>query len=340
MYPNFGKIGVICGGLSSERDISLSSGDAIYAALIKEGMDAQIVDLTTEFRLEVEEIIKDSGIDIAFIAMHGKFGEDGKLQAILEEMDIPYVGSDSLASAFAMDKIASRRLFAMHNIPVPNYLILNRDNKDIFKLGQFSPPPVNPGDFPPEADAPWAQTRGAGLSFPFIVKPQSQGSSIGISLVRHTDEIDRALDIAFDYNDNIIIEEYIKGKELTVGILENRALTPIEIIPKNTFFDFQAKYSKGLTEYILPASIDLSLEKQIQYLSLKAHKALGCRHFSRVDLLLDQDNNPFILEVNTIPGFTSSSLLPKAALFEGITFTQLCIRLLEMSLSERMVTFK
>ncbi|MBL7197728.1 MAG: D-alanine--D-alanine ligase [Candidatus Omnitrophica bacterium] len=310
MYPNFGKVGVIFGGLSSERDISLKSGEAIFAALIKEGLDVREINLTTENPEEVEQIIRDAAVDVVFIAMHGRFGEDGKLQAILENMHIDYVGSDSLASALAMNKIAARKVFEENNIPVPIYTVLNRHY-----------------DFKKED-----------LSFPLVVKPQSQGSSLGITFVKSADEIDQALKLAFRYGDNIIIEEYIEGKELTVGILGNRALEPIEILPKNQFFDFQAKYNKGLTEYILPASIDADLRSKIQYISLKAHRALGCRHFSRVDLLLDQDNNPFILELNTIPGFMSTSLLPKAALYEGITFSQLCIKLLTLAVEDSVPT--
>lgn len=312
MYPNFGKIGVIFGGLSSEREISLKSGQAVFNALIKEGLNVEEIDLRSEAPEDVEKIISGYGIDLAFIAMHGRFGEDGKLQSILEKMDIAYVGSDSLASAIAMDKIVSRRIFQENNIPIPKFIVLNRHNEYDF----------------PQKD----------ISFPFVVKPQSQGSSIGISFVNHKDQIDRALKLAFRFDDNAIIEEYIKGKEITVGILDNRALEPIEILPKNQFFDYQAKYTKGLTEYILPAPIDSDLKDKVKYLSLKAHKVLGCRHFSRVDLLLDQNNQPFILEVNTIPGFTSTSLLPKAALYEGITFTQLCIRLLNMAVKDRVFT--
>lgn len=305
MYPNFGKIGVICGGLSSEREISLKSGYAIFGTLLKEGLDAEEIDLTAEDPKRVEEILSSSGIDIVFIAMHGRFGEDGKLQAILEKMNMVYVGSDSLASALAMNKVASRSVFEENNIPVPVYKVLYREKKNSLSRED--------------------------LCFPLVVKPQSQGSSLGVTFVETINGMESAIDLAFTYDDNIIIEEYIKGKELTVGILDNRALEPIEILPKNKFFDFQAKYNKGLTEYILPTSIGAGLREKVQALSLKAHKVLGCRHFSRVDLMLDDENNPFVLEVNTIPGFTSTSLLPKAALYEGITFPQLCVRLITLA---------
>ena len=305
MYSNFGKVGVILGGLSSEREISLKSGKAISIALIKEGLDVEEIDLSTEDPRGVEQIINQASIDIAFIAMHGRFGEDGKLQAILEKMDIAYVGSDSLASAMSMDKIVAKKIFEENNIPVPQYRVLNRTR-----------------DYSLENEE---------LSFPLVIKPQSQGSSVGIAIIRSLEELEPALRVAFRYDDNVLIEEYIKGRELTVGILDNHALEPIEIVPKNRFFDFQAKYNKGITEYILPAALDSDLRKNIQSLSLKTHRVLGCRHFSRVDLLLDQNRNPIILELNTIPGFTSTSLLPKAALYEGITFSQLCIKLLKLA---------
>ncbi|MFH1621884.1 MAG: D-alanine--D-alanine ligase [Candidatus Omnitrophota bacterium] len=310
MYSNLGKVGVIYGGLSSERDISLKSGEAILGALLKEGLDAEAVDLKTEDPKSVEQIIQDTHIDIAFIAMHGKFGEDGKLQAILENMGVNFVGSDSLASSFAMDKIISKKLFEENNIPTPRYTTLNRLNN--LMLDQ--------------------------VTFPVIVKPQSQGSSIGITFVNDASEIEKALKCAFRYDDSIILEEYVKGRELTVSILDNKALEPIEILPKNKLFDFQAKYSKGLTDYILPANINSNLRSKVQRLSLNAHKALGCRHFSRIDLILDEHNNPFILELNTIPGFTSTSLLPKAASYEGIDFQQLCIKLLTLAARDAVTT--
>lgn len=302
---------MVFGGLSSERDISLKSGHCVSEALIKEGLDIQEIGLSTEDPEEVEQIIKDYAVNIIFIAMHGRFGEDGKLQAVLEKIGMAYIGSDSLASAFAMDKIVSRSIFKDHNIPIANGIIINKYQKDNLKKEN--------------------------LFFPLVVKPKSQGSSIGVSFVKDINQMNNALELAFEYDDNVIIEEYIKGRELTVGILDNQAFEPIEILPKNDFFDFQAKYNKGLTDYILPVSLEVDLKKKMQRLALRAHRALGCRHFSRVDIILDKDNNPFVLEVNTIPGFTSTSLLPKAAFYEGITFGQLCIRLLKLAARDSFV---
>lgn len=308
LYNYLGKIGVICGGLSSERAISLKSGRAIYDALLKHGFSVEEIDLESEDEQTVITTLRSASIDVVFIAMHGRFGEDGQLQAILEKIDMVYVGSDSLASAFAMDKITSRRIFQEHNIPVPPYRVFDIDSK-IDLLGEK-------------------------LKFPFVVKPCAQGSSIGISLVRTPEEIQQALSVAFCHDRTVIIEDYIKGKEITVGILEHAALEPIEIVSKNQFFDFQAKYNAGMTDYLLPAPIASDLREKIKELSLRAHRALGCRHFSRVDLVLDEQDNPFVLEVNTIPGFTATSLLPKAARYQGIAFPKLCLKLLDMALKE------
>jgi D-alanine-D-alanine ligase len=300
----------VFGGLSSERDISIKSGQAVFLALLKEGLDAIEIKLDTEDPSGVKQIMQESSIDVAFIAMHGKFGEDGKLQKILEDMNIDYVGSDSLACSIAMDKIAAKKIFEENNIPVSAYQVLNRHKVFIKK----------------------------DLKFPSVIKPQSQGSSVGITFVNEPREIDQALRIAFRYDDNVLIEECIKGKEITVGILDNQALEPIEILTKNVFFDFEAKYSTGLTKYVLPASIDSALCSKAKHISLNAHKALGCRHFSRVDLMIDSNNNLFVLELNAIPGFTSTSLLPKAALYDGITFAQLCVRLITLAVKDKSAT--
>jgi len=302
---SFGKIGVICGGLSSEREVSLKSGHAIAHALLNEGFDVEEIDLKTEEEGEVVAVLRKAAIAVAFVAMHGRFGEDGRLQAILEEMELPYVGSDSLASAFAMNKIISKTIFGEYGIPTPRFWTMT------------------------PSDATEAAIRA--LPLPFVVKPCSQGSSIGISLVKSFGQAGQAFNAAFYYNNNIIIEEYIDGRELTVGILDNQALEPIEIVSKNQFFDFEAKYSTGKTEYVLPASLAPDIRKRVQTLAFRAHRALGCRHFSRVDILLDKENNPYVLEVNTIPGFTSTSLLPKAAQYAGISFSGLCCKLLELA---------
>jgi len=312
---DFGKIGIFLGGTSSERDISLKSGAAVAAVLIKKGFKIEEIDLQSEKPDIVEEIIRNHKIDIAFIAMHGRFGEDGGLQAILEGLKIPYVGSASFASMLAMNKIASRNIFKEYNIPVPPSISISKNyiyegvpkNFIIDKIFEEN------------------------LSFPLVIKPQTQGSSIGVYFVDKIQQLILALDLAFNYDENIVIEKRIIGRELTVAILDDRALEPIEIRPKSPFFDFHAKYKKGMTEYVIPAPISEEVRKRIQYLSLKAHKVLGCRHFSRIDLMLDNDDNPFVLEVNTIPGFTQTSLVPMAAAYENISFSQLCLNLLELA---------
>jgi len=312
---NFGKVGVFFGGISSERDISLKSGNAVCSALIKEGVDIEEIDLHTENREDIENYLRNTHIDIAFIAMHGRFGEDGGLQSVLENLRIPYVGSNSFASRLAMNKSASRNIFKEYNIPVPQSITLTKSLL-VDKVPN---------------DLIINRIKEENLDFPLVVKPQNQGSSIGVFFVDRIPQLILAIELAFSYDDNIIIEKKISGKEITVGILGDRALEPIEIRPKADFFDFNAKYTKGLTDYIIPAEISKKTKERVQYLSLKAHRVLGCCHFSRIDLMLDNDENPFILEVNTIPGFTETSLFPKAAAYEGISFSQLCIRLLEMA---------
>lgn len=301
----FGKIGVLMGGTSSERDISLKSGKAVYDTLRSAKLNVVAIDLTTEDKLEVSSLMKKSGISLAFIALHGKFGEDGSIQSILDELNILYTGSGASASRLAMDKVASRKIFKTKNIPVPDCEIFQKSkNSGIdFTKSKFNGSVV-------------------------VVKPAKHGSSIGISFVEKKADLPNAINEAFRYDEKIIVEEYLSGREITVGILEEKTLPVVEIIPKKRFFDFQAKYEKDMTTYQVPAKISPSIYKKSQEIALKAHKALGCRGFSRVDMIL-KDNTPYVLEVNSIPGLTSTSLLPKAALAVDIDFTELCLRIIK-----------
>ncbi len=303
----FGKIGVLMGGVSSERDISLKSGKAIYDALGKNGCNVMPLDLTTETKQQVKSFLKASKISIAFIALHGRFGEDGAIQEILNEMSIPYTGSGVLASRSAIDKIVSHKIFERYNVPSPRYSVISRDKSSDLNL----------------------QIKSLDSSA-VVVKPASQGSSIGVTIVKSRDNLQHAVDYAFDYEDRIIIEEYIPGREMTVGIFEDKPLPIIEIIPKKSFFDFQAKYEKGMTEYTKDVNLPENVYKKVQEVALNAHLALGCKDFSRVDLMLKEDDS-YVLEVNTIPGFTATSLLPKAASAVDVDFPRLCIRLLELA---------
>lgn len=304
-----GKIGVLAGGPSSEREISLESGIAVFKALKEAGAAAVFLDIKNERSIRTQ--IRNAGIDVAFVALHGRFGEDGTVQAILEDMNIPYTGSGPQASRLTLDKIASREIFVKNNIDVPRYKTLNKEFCNDIVL----------------------KTIVEDIKFPLVVKPQFEGSSIGISIVRQYNELKEAVGTAFKYDDNIIIDKYIKGRELTVGILADEPLPVIEIIVNEVFYDFKAKYKSDNTQYITPAKINNEYYKIAQHIGKLAHKSLGCNFFSRVDMILDEKQKKFfVLEVNSIPGFTSHSLLPKAAAHAGIGFSQLCLKLVESAL--------
>jgi len=304
---NFGKIGILMGGSSTEREISLESGKAVYENLKQLGLEVIAIDINTDSKDENIRLIKSHKIDCAFVALHGRFGEDGQVQEILDNLKIPYTGSGREASKLAMDKIASRKIFEFNGLPVPRYKILERISYNANL--QFH----------------------NNLELPLVVKPATHGSSIGLSIIDKKKDLNKALDLAFRFDERVLIEKYIKGREMTVGILDDKALPVIEIVPKKRFFDYEAKYQPGMTDYIVPAKLEEEISKKIQSIALSAHNILGCFGFSRVDMILSEDNTPFVLEVNSIPGLTSNSLLPKAAKTIGIEFTQLCIKLIELA---------
>jgi len=305
---NFGKVGILMGGPSTEREISLKSGNAVYESLTQAGFKVAAIDIKTDGKQESISLIKSYEIDVAFIALHGRFGEDGQIQEILDTMGIPYTGSGARASRLAMDKIASRKIFKASGLAVPRYKA--EDNLSY--------------------NANW-MARHNDFALPLVVKPATHGSSIGLSIVEKEEYLGKSVDLAFSFDERIIIEEYVTGREVTVGILDEKALPVIEIIPKKRFFDYEAKYQAGLTEYVVPAGLEDETAKKIQEAALSAHKLLGCYGCSRVDLILSKENIPFVLEVNTIPGLTLTSLLPKAAKVIGIDFPQLCIKLIKLA---------
>lgn len=298
-----GKVGVLAGGPSNEREISLRSGKAVHSALLSKGFDAILLDVKDNIR----DVIKDNVIDVAFIALHGRFGEDGTVQKMLEDANIPYTGSDVEASRLALDKIASKEAFIKNNIPVPEY--------EVFEKNHY---------FIDSADR---------LGYPLVVKPQFEGSSIGLSIVIEKKMLKGALDKAFNYGDRLLLEQHIEGRELTVGILENKPLPVIEIVPRNKVYDYEAKYKNTDTKYLVPAPIDRDAYEKASFLGAMAHKTLGCNSFSRVDMIMGNDGRMFVLEVNTIPGMTERSLLPKAAEAIGLRFSDLCVKILENALS-------
>jgi len=305
---DFGHIGILMGGPSSERDISLKSGQAVYEALKSAGYHVSPIDIPSSKEEEVVALIQAAHINVAFIALHGQFGEDGTIQAILEKMGIPYTGSGVAASRLAVNKIATQTIFQKNNIPIPSHVIVHQEDK-------------------PEEDTIIDQLGG----LPVVVKPEAEGSSIGITLVQNKNDLKAALREAFRYGPRALVEQYIRGRELTVGILDDKPLSVIEIRPKEKLFDFTAKYQKGLTEYLIPAPLKNGIKENVQRTALQVHRILGCRHFSRVDIMLDEKMKPFVLEVNTIPGFTSMSLLPKAAKQDGYDFAQLCLTLIKLA---------
>lgn len=300
------KVGVLGGGVSLEREISLISAQEVFMALQRRKIETVFIDISTSHENEIKELVISKNIDIAFIALHGEFGEDGKIQKIMEDLDMPYTGSRPKASYQAMDKIASKNIFLKRGVPTAYFSVCY----DINKV------PKN-------------------LSFPLVVKPYFTGSSIGVSIVDTGAGLKIALEKAFSYQNKVILESYIEGKELTVGILEEKPLAVVEIIPKKGYFDFQSKYTDGLTEFITPANLRGSVYRRVQEIALAAHCVLGCRHFSRVDIRLSKEGIPYVLEVNSIPGLTSHSLLPLSAKHGGIEFDELIFKMLMLANNEK-----
>ncbi len=300
------KIGVLMGGLSAEREVSLKSGEAILKALKDMGYNAAGIDVGRD----LADGLKQEKIEFAFIALHGRYGEDGAVQGMLEIMGTPYTGSGIAASALGMNKVFSKKIFEFHKLPVGQYMILEKkDLKD------------------------WKGKVGA-LEFPVVVKPVSEGSSVGVSIVSEEKGLKDAFALAFKYGKELLIEKYIKGREIQVGILGERSLGAIEIIPKRQFYDYEAKYTANMSEHIFPARLPENIYNEVLELGLKAHNVLGCKGYSRVDMLIDADNRPYLLEVNTLPGMTNVSLLPEIAKGVGIDFKGLIEMILMEALKE------
>ena len=324
----FGRIGVLMGGPSAEREISLKSGKAVYEALKESGLEIVAIDVKTDTEEEIIGLIKTRNINCAFLALHGRFGEDGQIQKILEMLKIPYSGSGVEASRLAMDKIASRLIFETNGLKVPKYAVIDKPRPSLeYKIM------LKEGRGKSSYNTNCKVYNNLGL--PLVIKPATGGSSIGLSIIDKEKDLDKAVDLAFSFDKKVILEEYIAGREMTVGILDGRALPVIEIIPKKMFFDYEAKYQPGLTTYMVPAQIEERIAKKLRRAALSAHKLLGCFGCSRVDMILNKDNLPVVLEINTIPGLTETSLLPKAAKSEGIRFNELCLKLIKLAYEPR-----
>ncbi|MEE9614314.1 MAG: D-alanine--D-alanine ligase [Thermodesulfobacteriota bacterium] len=284
------KTGVLMGGTSGEREISLKTGGAVLKALQSRDYRAMLIDADND----VARRLKTEGVEVAFIALHGGWGEDGSVQGMLEVMGIPYTGSGVLASAVAMDKVATKKFLYYHDIPTPPFRLVRAGGK------AAQPPPM-----------------------PVIVKPPSEGSTLGVSVVKDPVAYDAALREAFRYGDTAMVESFIEGRELTVSILGERVLPIVEIIPKEGIYNYQAKYTKGMTEFVVPAKLDKKVEGRVKAVALDAYTALGCSGAARVDMVMNKDEKPYVLELNTVPGMTEMSLLPMAAGSVGIGYAAL-----------------
>ena len=297
-----GRVGVLFGGQSAEREISLQSGTAVINALKEAGIDPVVIDVG-------ENAISDmqaAKLDRAFIALHGPGGEDGRIQAVLEYLKIPYTGSDVQSSALAMDKLRSKQLWRGVGLPTPDFAVL-------------------------QAHTDWAAVLD-NLGGEVMVKPAHEGSSIGMSRVQSATELQAAYQNAAQYDGSVLVERLITGGEYTVAILDGKALAPIKLETDHRFYDFDAKYLAEDTRYLCPCGLSEAKEKELRELALNAFSALGCRGWGRVDVMADSAQNFYLLEVNTVPGMTSHSLVPMAAKAEGFSFAQLVIAVLLASL--------
>ncbi len=312
------KIGVLLGGLSAEREVSLRSGKAVVKALKSVGYNVVAIDAKGDFYAK----LKKQKIEQVFIALHGGHGENGAVQGMLEIMGIPYTGSGVLASSLAMDKVASKKIFLYHNIPVPTFEIVQRSavsNQQSAISSQQSRKNLSPitHHLLPKS-----------LKLPVVVKPATEGSSVGVEIVKDEKSYQKALAKAFAYGDIVLIEKYIRGQEVQIAILDDKVLGGVEVRPSDEFYSYKAKYTAGLTQYIFPPELDKKTYRKAEKAALAAHQALGCSGATRVDLIIDKQKNPYVLEVNTIPGMTETSLLPKIAKNAGLDFPELIRRIL------------
>ncbi len=291
------RVAVLLGGMSAEREVSLVTGEAFTAAVARLGHEAIRVDVGAD----LAQRLTDAKPDVALIGLHGKFGEDGAVQGLLEVMGVPYTGSGVLASAVAMDKVTSKRLFENAGIPTAPFVI--------HRAGE--PLPAPPG------------------GFPCIVKPASEGSSVGVSLVHDASELLPSLSVAHRYDPVALVERYVKGREIQVAILDGRVLGTLEIVPEgHELYDYETKYTAGLAKHLCPAPLADAVRLRIEELARRANDLVGCEGATRVEFLLEHDRDPWILEINTLPGMTPTSLVPEIAGHAGISFDELVARLL------------
>lgn len=300
------RIGVLMGGVSAERDVSIRSGLAIYQALQEMGYNSVLIDVGKD----VVNLLKKEKVRFAFLALHGGMGENGAIQGLLEVLGIPYTGSGILASAIAMDKEVSKKLFKYHGLPVADFVTVYKKTKNGFDKSSI------------------------GFPLPWVIKPATEGSSIGVSIVKDEQTFKPSIDKAFTYSDRVIVERFIDGKEVHIGILGNRVLGGVEVRPSLEFYNYEAKYTSGLTEYIIPPELDEAVYERAKETAMDAYRIIGCSGASRVDLMIDKQGVPYLLEVNTLPGMTTTSLLPKIANSAGLGFNDLIEEMIRIAIKE------
>ncbi len=300
------KIAVLLGGTSAEREVSLNSGKVVLEALLKQGYNAHPID-PKEYNVAN---LKKDGFNRAFNILHGRGGEDGTMQGLLEQIGLPYTGCGVMASALTMDKMRTKMLWKAFGLPVADMEVVTRET-----FSQLDPQAVV-----------------AKLGLPLMVKPSLEGSSVGLTKVKAVDELKSAVEYALKFDNTILIEEWLAGDELTVPVLDNQVLPAIRIVPEGEFYDYEAKYISDNTQYFCPAGLTPEREQALATLVKRAYDAVGCRGWSRIDVMCDAKGNFRLVEVNTNPGMTSHSLFPKSAATVGISFEQLVVKILELSL--------
>jgi D-alanine-D-alanine ligase len=327
------KVLLLVGGTSPERDVSKSTGKSVYQALINLGYEVVILDpayginqpleveeyfdendfteISNENYLDAVNLIFSDEINVAFLALHGKYGEDGTIQSLLELKGIKYTGSKVLSSAIAMDKIMSKILFEEYHVPTPKWFS--------FRIGEYTSEEIN-------------LMIEQQFGYPAVIKPNDQGSTVGLTICKSSEQLNEATRYAFEYSDRIIAEEYIPGREITVAVIDNVSLPVLEIRPKHGIYDYECKYTSGMSEYIVPAEIPTDISTSLQEIAVQACKSLRCEVYARVDFRLSPENKIYVLEVNTLPGMTSLSLVPKMAKAVGLSFEQLVEKIINLSL--------
>jgi D-alanine-D-alanine ligase len=293
------RVGILMGGINAEREVSLKTGEGVAAALEELGHDVVRIELGPTTR-GLDELVREASIDVAFIALHGRGGEDGCVQGLLELLGVPYTGSGVLASALAMDKLKAKEMFRLHNVPTPPYYVATRAS--LAELEELH------GSF----------------GFPVFVKPRGEGSSVGVRAARDLNELEAAIEEALQHDSNVLVERLIVATEVHVGLLDGKILGAVEVVPKSGVYDYRSKYTAGLTDYYCPPRLPETRVRGVMNLADRAARALGCTGACRVDLLVTEGENEYVLEVNTLPGMTPTSLLPKIAANAGIGYGELC----------------